>query len=1158
MFKKLALAALFCVVSLPFTLPAQTLFVGSGDGFSPTVYGFRGDPFTGPSAFVGTTSVLQAFPAGNRYWVFSKNTIGTVSVVDAATFGLIRTFNLGQAPGALAQTPDGRKILVLNIGLRVFDGLLDTELPVISGDLGINPVDVAASFDSRRAFVLSTTSQRITIVDLDTYTTTGVPVTVPGIPTAIATGPNGLVYVSGQNAVWEYLYDPGSNALILRSQMTFNGYIGKLQFSPDGTRAAALNLSPSVASPESVFLFDLANRTFLGGVPQLPGVPNKVVMPDATRCFALVPALQKLYQISLANPGFPTEAAFSGLPALTGVRDIATSIEVPANRYLFIGADVYLYRVDLTTNALSGQIGIAGNRVGDIAAALPTTTGVAANLVARNANQTIGVGATPAPLLVTVVDFSGKPVANAQVSFTAFSGGVVVANPVVTTGLNGVAGTLVSVPAVTGVYQVTASVVGVGATATFTINVSTTTGGGGGVAYGLQIWAGHGQVIGPNTSTSGPGQERLRVRYVDAAGNPVPGVTVTWTVTDTQFTTGTVAPAASVTDLNGFAEADYFAGPVTGGLTLGNPVGTTTITASAFGQTVVFNLITVANPVLGNNFPGFITVRVTPIERRITVKAGATATGAISVQVFANGAYPLSGVSVRLVSDLDTAPTRPSLCGGGIVLTDSSGSATCDVAAGGVQGVQPHTLIVGGTQRVAFAIEVTPGLPAGVQDVRGNNQRGRVGQRLPIALSAQVVDAFGNLVEPGSKVTWEVPVAGSATLSNVVDTVDSSGRVSAIVTLGSRPGTVQVNLRTGNNVFTFTLTAEVSIGQVAAVSGDGQTAEINKPFAQPLVVRVTDAQGAPVSNFDVRFEVISGSATLSAPTGTTNAEGQAQVSVTAGGSAGPITIRAVVEGQPAVTFNLTARLPGPVLDLRQIVNAAGFQQGIAPGSLVTIYGAGIAPNLKGAVVANAFGFGPLPTKLAEVEVLFGNLQAPILSVANINNQESVTVQVPFELAAPASTTLTVRVSGGSTMLNNVPIQPVNPGIFETVDEGGRRYAIIAKEDGSFVSPSNPARKTEKLRMFLTGLGPATPTAFTNRTGVAGQTAFLPVIVGVKDEGLDAPFTVALSPTMIGVWEITFQLNQTTPSGQQIKLSVSVTGSDGVRYFSNNSAIAAVN
>ena len=777
MFKNVVLGALLCTVLLPVALSAQTLFIGSGDGFSPTVYGFRGDPFSGPVAFTATTSVLQAYPAGNRYYVFSRNSIGTVSVVDATTFGVVRTFNLGQAPGALAQTPDGRKILVLNLGLRIFDGVLDTELPSVTGDLGLSPSDVATSFDSRRAFVLSTTSQRITIVDLDTYSTTGVPVIVPGIPTAIASGPNGLVYVSGQNTIWEYMYDPASNALALRGQITFSGYIGKLQFSPDGTRAVAINLSPGVASPVSLFIFDLANRNLLGSVPQLPAAVSKVVVPDSNRCFALSPALQKLYQVSFANPGAPTEVSFPGLPTLPAVRDIAVSVEAPVNRYLFIAVDTTLYRIDLVTNSVSGQLGIAGNRLGDIAAALPTTSNVPSNVIPFNANQTVGIGAVPAPLIVKVVDFSGKPVANASVSFTSISGGLIVTTPIAVTGVDGTAGTTVSVPAVIGVYQVSATVFGVAASTTFTINVSTVVGGGGGYGYGLQIWAGHGQVIGPNVSTSSQGQEQLRVRYVDAAGNPVPGVTVTWTLTDAQYTTGTVAPAVSVTDANGFAVADYFAGPVTGGAILGNPVGTSTIAATAFGQTVVFNVITVGNPVLGANFPGFITVRVTPPDRRLTVKAGTTATGAITAQVFANGAYPLSGASIRLISDTDSNPTRPSLCGGGIVLTDASGTAVCDVAAGGTQGLGSYTLIVGGSTRVAFAIEVTPGLPANVQDVRGNNQRGRLGERLPIALSAQVIDAFGNLVEPGSQVTWEVPVAGSATLTNEIGRASCRERV---------------------------------------------------------------------------------------------------------------------------------------------------------------------------------------------------------------------------------------------------------------------------------------------------------------------------------------------------------------------------------------------
>lgn len=1160
MSRKLALSVLLCTVLLPASLSAQSLFVGSGDGLSPLIYAFRGDPFTGPTPITGAGSVLAAFPAGTRYYVFSRSAAGTVSVVDANTFALIRTFNLGTTPIAVTQTPDGRRILVLTStgGVRIFDAVLDTELAPVYQDLGASPSDIAVSYDSQRAFVLSPPSQRVTVIDVNSGAVVGAPVLVSGYPQAIATGPNGLVYVSGQNTVWEYFYNPLTSTLALRSQITFSGVAGKLAFSPDATKAAAINLNPGPAYPASVFLFDITNHIYLGSAPQMLAPATKVVVPDANRCFMYVSGLQKMYQVSFSNPSAPVEPSFGGV-TLSTVRDVVGSIEAPTNRYLYVGSDVYLYKIDLTTNAVASQIGISGNRVGDIALALPTaSTGMAASVIAFNANQTVGLGSSGTPLVVKVVDYNGKPVANATVTFTATLGGVIPQTPTVTTALDGTAGTIVSVPAIAGVYQVTATVSGTGAMATFTLNVSSTGGTGGTGYYGLQIWAGHGQVIGPNTSTSMTGQEQLKVRYVDGAGNPIPGVSVSWAITDQQYTSGTVSPAVSITDANGFAVADYIAAPVVGGPQLGNPVGRTTITATAAGQVVVFNIITLGNPVLGGNSPGFITPRVNPPDGHVTVKAGTTAVGAITVQVFANGAFPLSGVSVRLQRDTDSIPTSPSVCAGGIVLTDAAGMATCDVVGAGGQGSNAYTLVIGGTIRMPFRVDITPGDPADVRDVEGNNQRGRAGQKLPQVLAATVVDAYGNLT-PGGQVVWEVAVPGSATLSNVVSVADTNGRVSAAVTLGSTPGPIQINLRTGAKTFTFTVYADVSIGQTSAVSGDGQTAVINQAFAQPLVVRVVDPQGTPVTNYDVRFEVVSGSATLASPTAKTDSSGRASMNVTAGSAPGPVVIRALVDTQAAVVFNLTVRLPGPVLDVRQMVNAAGYTQGITPGALVTIYGAGIAPGLKGAVTANTFGFGPLPTKLADVEVIFGNLQAPILSVANIDGQESVTVQAPFELAAPSVTTVTVKVGGGSTTLNNVPVQAVNPGIFETVDPAtGRRFAIIIKEDGSLVTPSNPARKNEKLRMFLTGIGPATPAAFTNRLGVPGQAPVYRVIVGVNDEGLDEPYTVALSQTLIGVWEVTFRLNATTPVAPQVKLSVGVVGPDGNQYYSNNTNIALVN
>jgi uncharacterized protein (TIGR03437 family) len=296
---------------------------------------------------------------------------------------------------------------------------------------------------------------------------------------------------------------------------------------------------------------------------------------------------------------------------------------------------------------------------------------------------------------------------------------------------------------------------------------------------------------------------------------------------------------------------------------------------------------------------------------------------------------------------------------------------------------------------------------------------------------------------------------------------------------------------------------------------------------------------------------------VNTPSATTAADGTASTTVTAGASAGAIAIQATAAGQTPINFSLTARLPGPVFSAAQIVNAASFQAGVSPGSLVTIFGTGIAPGLNGAVLANPQGLGPLPLKLQGVEVSFGGFSAPIFSVANSSGQESVTVQVPFELAAPGSTSVTIRVNGASTTVDNVAVKRVTPGIFEMLDAQGRRTAIVLKSDGSFVSTDNPAVRGETLTIFTAGLGSLTPASFTNRVGTANQTVNAPIVIGVNNAGNSGAYTATLSPTMVGLYQISFQLDANAATGSNIPFSISAQDLDGTRVFSNSTNIAAI-
>ncbi|HSW49365.1 MAG TPA: hypothetical protein VLH09_04280, partial [Bryobacteraceae bacterium] len=161
-----------------------------------------------------------------------------------------------------------------------------------------------------------------------------------------------------------------------------------------------------------------------------------------------------------------------------------------------------------------------------------------------------------------------------------------------------------------------------------------------------------------------------------------------------------------------------------------------------------------------------------------------------------------------------------------------------------------------------------------------------------------------------------------------------------------------------------------------------------------------------------------------------------------------ITISALGQ-QKTVSVGVGVR--GPRVFASSFRNAASFEPGLVAGSLATVTGKGLAAGIEGCVSANNV-VGPWPTSLAGVEVRFGDHVAPIFAVCNIAGEEFVTVQTPFELGAG---TVWARVQAGGewVLLNDVPVLPVQPGVFEALT-GGRLRAVIVKLDGSLVAPDN--------------------------------------------------------------------------------------------------------
>jgi uncharacterized protein (TIGR03437 family) len=1130
------------------TLLSQSVFVTSGES---TLRTYTLDPLsfaTNVTASSGAFTVLSSGTA-NKFYLISRSGNESVTVLS----GRFPSVTVGQrlAQGAevtaAAVTPDGRRLIVVGGGVQIFDTSNDRVVSALGNlDVGTNPIDVAVSLDSSRAYVLSADSARLTSIDLNTMAVLG-NVAIGSLPTAVTVGPNGVLYVSAQNAIYEI----DARSLAIRATIQLTGQPGKLQFTPDGLHAVALNQNAFTA--RSAFVLDVAKRTV--GDVVISGIAlTDIAVIDNTTAYGVGGPNSIVYTINL-NFGDDrvvgvSPASFGGV-TLSNVTDLAVSGQLPRSQYLLAAASSGLQRINLQTNELAGPIELPGAARLHVLAS-PGVPGSAASIIQYNATQTAAAGQPALPVSVRILDQNGFPVSGVSVTFSTTTAGI---SPVTTTSsLDGIAAATFTVPAgmTTGSIPITASVANGARTAQFTINVGDPglpgpgPGGPGAPVRGLTILSGHGQAVSENLSTSGPGQSPLRVRLLDVQGNPVSGATVSWRIAQGN---GNVQPQQTTTNSDGITEANFTSTSIQPGLSYFTNVITATASTGDEAQFLVTTIARGQGQVFGT-IQGAV---VKPVDFRLVGKAGETAVGALQFQVVTTtGATPVPNIGLRLISGLgDTTTTPPAQCRGGIALSNAQGLVSCDVVFGpNIGEYAPYAEIGGGVSAFPISLRIEQGGASRII-IRGSNTRtGVPGQQVDPALDIQVVNAAGFAIE-NAPVQWDVP--NTVTIVSVQNRTDANGRATLTLRLGQTPGTFTVRARSGDvaEPATFTITSALQATSITKVSGDNQSAVTGQPFAQPLQVRLVDAAGAGAAGASVSFAVTSGSATLSQQTVTADAQGNASVQVTAGSSVGPVIV-SVTAGSLSASFNLTVRTPGPVFTAADVLNGASFQPGISPGSIAYIRARGIATGVQGTMTPQNL-VGPLPTRLADVEVLFNNTAAPIFSVSNIRGEESVVVQVPYEVN-PGNATVTIRSAGGaSTTANDVPVRAFAPGVFESTDSNGRKYAVTVRSDGSYVSSSNPARRGEIISIFATGLGQTSPATGTNRQGSPGQAVVAPLIVGLNNAGVRL-VSAQLLPGTFGVYIVSLEVPTDTQTGDNQPVGLGVVTADGSVQFSNGTTI----
>jgi uncharacterized protein (TIGR03437 family) len=1172
MVNKSVLSAAFGCAIFSFSLQAQDVFVMPGSSSSTqNLQVFSANPFssiTGFSAGVGSFLTL-AKPDGTKFYVIANSGTATITSTDT-TFASPKTVaSIGSPASAATITSDGKRLLVVAGLLHIYDTSSDTDLTPNGVNMSGNPIDVAVSLDNAYAYVLAINvpggGSALYQVNLASYQ---VSATLPVLGTAVgvATGPNDLIYVSTQNQLLEV--NPTTNAVTPNGTIGLNALPGKAVFSIDGHYAYVVNSTPITGS--SIIQVDLiAHAQTTSFTPNFGNTVLNQLFISGNNLIAFSSQTQSLYQIPTTSLNSINPFTITGVP--NGSISAATiSTEVAAGgastaHYLFALSGTTLYRIDLTQSALSGQGTVPFNQAGAVSYAGAAVTGSPTSLLQYGNNQGIPISGTSLPIVVRAIDGSGNPLSGVPVSFTTTATGVTFSNASATTGSTGFALTTVTAPATSGTIQVSATAGTL--TVTFNLNVgSSSTGTSPGSAQNLSIVAGQGQLLLTNFNTGIPGEgSPFTVLVTDNNNNPIANATVTFTITagngslfgGNTTTTGTGQQQAVITTgTNGQASVSF----LTPSLVNGNGYTQTTIQAAlSTGQTVTFYVSTVSGntgqaPSVQFLSPQSGAILTGPIGSTI----GSTGAPAVKVVVVSYLGTPIPNVSVQLTPG-GTSTTGPSAqCASqtepGVVLTDATGTAACNIVLGGVVGTAQEQVSVGyfGTGN-PFQIQITAGQPSVLKILGGNNQTGSPGQQLPQALSVSVQDAFGDTLQ-GVPVSFQVVTPGSITLSSVSSASDSTGRASALGTLGQTAGTFQVNVTAGTATASFSFTVTIPATGLQAISGNSQSAIVGTAFPAPLVVELVTGTGAnitPVAGATVTFAVTGGSASLSASSATTGSNGQASVTVT-GTAVGPVVVTATSDGF-SQNFSLTVLQKAPTNVV--FLDDAGFQNAISPGAIVVVQGTGILTGFSGVTNAESI-VGPLPTTLGPnggVQITFNGIAAPIYSISNVNGKEQVVVQVPFEIT-PGNATVTINALGGGTAtLNNVPVQAFSPGIFETTYNGQNFAVAIRESDGSYINPNNPAHAGDTVCIFATGLGQVTPAAATNTAGIPGQTVVAPLAVGLNNGGV-----VLVSATylegMVGVDFVCMQVPAGTATGSRQPVGLAAYDPSGNTYYAQGSYI----
>jgi uncharacterized protein (TIGR03437 family) len=219
--------------------------------------------------------------------------------------------------------------------------------------------------------------------------------------------------------------------------------------------------------------------------------------------------------------------------------------------------------------------------------------------------------------------------------------------------------------------------------------------------------------------------------------------------------------------------------------------------------------------------------------------------------------------------------------------------------------------------------------------------------------------------------------------------------------------------------------------------------------------------------------------------------------------------------------------------LDRLVSGADFTKLVAPGGLVTIFGSQLSP------ITLASTDVPLPTVLADSCLTVNGVVVPMQFVS----PTQVNAQLPFQINGNADVVL--RTPGGISDALRITVLPAAPSVFRSGTAGPATDipTVVRAVNGGLVTDSNPVHPSDKLTIYLTGMGQTLPEVPDGMPAPSDppSSALLPAAVSIGGVQLFVGFA-GLTPGGVGVYQIDATVPfKGMPTGFDIPLTISQGG-----------------